>query len=157
MQFPTKRRPCWRGLGAKPGKEFQRRLIGIVIKVSLHQYYGRAFVAGAGGQIAERADEVGELTGRGALRGHVAHKVAPLGANAGRDGFPERFTREIAVVVVGQIFQFDFVGRADQPVGEGGRNNGVGQLPDFSLWVLEGAVTIDHDLHVLAGFLRMRA
>lgn len=82
----------------------------------------RAFVAGAGVRSRE-SREVGELTGQWCLRA-VAHKVAPLGANAGRDGFPERFTREIAVVVVGQIFQFDFVGRADQPVGKAGETRG---------------------------------
>jgi len=35
-----------------------RFLVGIVVEVALHQDDGRALIAGAGGQVAKRADQV---------------------------------------------------------------------------------------------------
>ena len=56
-----------------------------------------------------------------------------------------------AQIVIGKIFHLQLVGRALQAFGIGGRNHGIGQLPDAADGILEAAVAIHHHFHVLAG------
>ena len=111
---------------------------------------GGTFVAGAAGQVAERADQVGELARRGALGDHLALEIAVLGADARGDGVAELLAAETCEVVVCQIFEFQLVGRAYQAVGKGRRDHRVGELPDLAFRVLEGSVAVHHHFHVLA-------
>jgi len=70
-----------------PKGSFGAELHGIIVEVALHQHDGGALVAGAGGQIAQGADQVGELAGRGALGDHAAlQRGAVLGGDTGGDG-----------------------------------------------------------------------
>ena len=69
----------------------QYSLIGIIVKISLYQNNRRAFVAGAGGQVAEGSDQVGKLTGRGAFRRHVANQAAALLHDTVGNGFFQFF------------------------------------------------------------------
>jgi hypothetical protein len=48
------------------------KLFGIVIEVSLNVDDGRALIAAAGGQIRQRADQIGQTARGGALRDHRA-------------------------------------------------------------------------------------
>ena len=65
-------------------------------------------------------------------------------------GVPQLFTAQRGEIVVGEIFDFQFVGCSFQTVGESGGYDGVRQFPDFSLGILEGSVSVDHHFHMLA-------
>ena len=67
------------------------------------------------------------------------------------DGVPEGLAGQGGEVVVGQVLQLQLVGGALQAGGVGGGDHRVGQLPDLAHRVLEGAVAVDHNLHMLAG------
>ena len=60
-------------------RSLQAGLLGsIIIEISLDPNDGSSLIARAGGEVAERADKVGELTGRRSLGGHIANKVRVL-------------------------------------------------------------------------------
>ena len=84
----------------------QYSLIGIVVKIALYQNNRGPLVAGAGSQVAERADQVGKLTGRGAFRRHVANQAAALLHDTVGNGLLQIFTGQIRKIIVRQIFQF---------------------------------------------------
>ena len=67
-------------VGTNHPSPLSRALFGVVLKVVLDDDDGRALVAAAAGEVAEGADEVGELPRRGALAGHAALEVGVLGA-----------------------------------------------------------------------------
>ena len=92
--------------------------------------------------------------GSGALGGHVAHQGAVLLLDLRLNGAAQRLAGEGGKVVVRQILQLQLVGGALQAGGVGGGDHRVGQLPDLAHRILEGAVAVDHDLHVLAGGLQ---
>ena len=123
----------------------------IVVKITLNQYDRSSLVSRSARQVAERADEVGQLTRSRTLRCHVADKAARLLANAVRYSLLQLLARQILEIVVREIFQLQLVRRADETVGVCRRNDRVGKLPDLALRVLERAVAVDHDLDVLAG------
>ena len=66
---------------------------GIVVKIALNENDGCTLVSRAAGEVAERADEVGELTRRRSLCRHVAHEASALRADALRDRRLERLAR----------------------------------------------------------------
>ena len=129
--------------------------VGVVVEVTLDIDDGGALVAGAGGQVAQRANQVGEPTGSGTLGYHVAHQAgAVLLLNLLLDGIPESLAGEGGEVVVRQILELQLVGRALQTCGVGRGDNRVSQLPDLAHGVLEGAVAVYHHFHMLAGELQ---
>ena len=111
--FPHKELPRagWHG-----GVKFNAVSIGgIVIEVALDEDDGGALIAGAGGQVAQGADEVGEAAGGGSLRGHIAHQVAVLLDDLALDGFLQRVAGEVGEIVVRQILQLQLVGVPSRP------------------------------------------
>ena len=86
----------WRGRGVF--------LFCIVVKIPLNVDDGRTLVAAAGAQIAEGADQVRKLPGRGALGGHLPLQVLILLVNLGGDGGLQLLAGEVRKVVVGQVF-----------------------------------------------------
>ena len=108
---------------------------GVVIEIALNQYDRRTLVARAGGQVTQRANKVGELTRSRALRRHVTNKGALRFFITDRlgDRLTEGFTGEILIVVVSEILELELIGRTDQTVREGRRNDRIGQLPDLIL------------------------
>ena len=71
-----------------------RFLVGVVIEVALHQDEGGALVAGAGGQVAQGADQIGQTAGGSALGGHGACQIA-LFSDLLADGFLQRFAGKV--------------------------------------------------------------
>ena len=53
--------------------EMAGSLSGVVVEITLDIDDGGTLIAGTGGQIAQRTDEIGQAAGRGALGGHLAH------------------------------------------------------------------------------------
>ena len=53
------------------------RSVGVVLKVALYQNYGGALVAGAGGQVAQGADQVRQAAGGSALGDPFPGAVLP--------------------------------------------------------------------------------
>ena len=104
-----------------------RNLVGVIIKVTLHQNNGGALIAGAGGQVAKRADQVRQTAGGSTLGSHRACQIA-LFADALLDGLLQRLTGQVGKVVVSQILQLQFVGGTLQTGGVGSGNTGVSQL-----------------------------
>ena len=135
-----------------PGRK--AALFSVVFEVVLHDDDGRALVAAAAGEVAERADEVGEAPRRGALGDHVALEVGVLPADGLLDGGLELVAGEAGELVVGEVLELELVGQAAQALGEAGADDGVGQLPDLARRVLEGAVAVDHGLDLDAGALQ---
>ena len=66
---------------------------GIVVEITLHQHDRSSLVARSAGQVAQRADEIGQLARRGALGHHLSHKIGVLLADAVGYGLPERLAR----------------------------------------------------------------
>ena len=131
--------------------EFLHR--GVVVKITLTQNDRRSLLAGAGGQVAEGTDEVGQLAGRRALGCHVADEAAFLRLDALGNGCLQRFAGKIREIVVGEVLELQLVRRADEALCESGRYNRIGELPDLTLGILESAVTVNHNFYVLAGLL----
>ena len=53
------------------------RLFGsIVVEIALDEDDGGALVARAGGQVAQRADQIGQAAGSGTLGHHLANQIA---------------------------------------------------------------------------------
>ena len=98
--------------------------MGVVVKIPLDEDHGSAFVAAAAGEIAEGTDQVGELTGGGALAGHTALQIRILM----EDGILYRGAKilaaETGVVVIGQILDLQLIRRSQQPGGAGGETTG---------------------------------
>ena len=126
-------------------------LIGIVIKVALNENYGSTLVTGAACKVAERTDKVGELAGSSTLRSHVSNEVASLVLDALGDSSLKSLTLEILVIVISEILKLKLVGSSHESVGKCGRNYRVCKLPDLTLGILEGTVTVNHYLNVSAG------
>ena len=63
---------------------------------------GGALVAGAGGQVAQGADQVGQAAGSGALGGHGAGQVALL-ADLFLDGGLQSVAGQVGEIVVSQV------------------------------------------------------
>ena len=121
---------------------------------SLNVDNGRALVAAAARQVAERADQVGQAAGRRALGHHVADQaLAGLLADALFDGFLQRLALEITEVIVGEVLELQLVRRADKALGVAGGDDGVSELPDLADGVFERTVAVDHGLDVLAAGL----
>ena len=127
--------------------------VGIIIKVTLNQNNGSALVAGAAGQIAERAYKVGKPSWCSALGSHVAHKVGFLFLYAFGDGLLKLLARKMTEVVVGKILYFKLVGGSDKTISVCRGDAGVCKLPDLALGVLESAVAVYHNLNGFAGGL----
>ena len=70
----------------------------IVIEIPLDPDDRGALVSAAAGQIAERADQIGQAAGRGALGHHIAHQVGVLVADIIRNGFLQGVARKIGEV-----------------------------------------------------------
>ena len=116
-------------------------VVGIVVEVALNVNDGRALVAAAARQVAERADQVGQAAGRRALGHHVADQaLAGLLADALFDGFLQRLALEIAEVIVGEVLELQLVRRADKALGVAGGDDGVSELPDLADGVFERTV-----------------
>ena len=124
--------------------------VGVVIKVSLNEDDGRTLVARAGGQIAERADQIGQTAGRRALGRHLADQVAVLLLDLAFDRLTKRLAREGSELVVCQVLELELVGRTLKTYRVGRGDDGIGKLPDFADGVLEGAVAVYHNLDALA-------
>ena len=94
---------------------------------------GGAFVAGAGGQVSQRADQVGQAAwGVVPLGYHLTFQVLVLVADVVGDGFFEGgIAAQVKKVVVCQIFEFDLVWSALQTGSVCRGNNRVCQLPDL--------------------------
>ena len=124
--------------------------MGIVVKVTLYQNDRCSLIARAGRQIAQRTDQVGQLSGCRTLRRHVSDKVCVLGADALGDSRLQLIAVAMLVVVIRKVFQLQFIRCSDQAVRMCGRYDRVCKLPDLSLGVLEGTVAVYHDLNMLA-------
>ena len=59
-----------------------RSLVRVVFEIALDKDYRRTFVTGAGGEVAEGADEVRELPRGRALAGHLSYEILILGLDA---------------------------------------------------------------------------
>ena len=97
---------------------------GIVDEIALHQNDGGALIAGAGGQVAQRTDQVGQTAGSGALGGHGTGHIA-LFTDPLLDSLLQCLAGEIRKVVVSQVLQLQLVGSAFQTGGVGHGNAGV--------------------------------
>ena len=118
-----------------------RLVVGIVVEVALNVDDGRALIAAAARQVAERADQVGQAAGRRALGHHVADQaLAGLLADALFDGFLQRLAPEITEVIVGEVLELQLVRRADKALGVAGGDNGISELPDLADGVFERTV-----------------
>ena len=131
---------------------FIRSQAGEVVKIALDVDDGRALVTGAGGEVTERTDKIGETTGSRTLGYHIAHEGGTvLLTDAFLDGILESLAGQLGEVVVGKILQLQLVGSSDEAGGIGRGNNGIGKLPDLSDGILECAVAVDHYFHMLSG------
>ena len=126
---------------------------GVVVEVALDVDNGGTLVAGAGGQVAERTDQVGQLTGGSTLGSHLTNQVAVLFTDLGVDRLLQLLAAQSGELVVCQILQLQLVGSTLQACGVCGRNNRVSQLPDLSYGILECAVAVNHNLNLFAGCL----
>ena len=126
---------------------------GVVVKITLNQDDRSTLVAGAGGQVAEGTDEVGQLAGRRALGCHVADEAAFLCLDALGNGCLQRFAGKIRKIVVGEVLELQLVRGADETLRKSRRYNRIGELPDLTLRILESAVAVNHNFYVLAGLL----
>ena len=86
----------------------------VIIKISLDQNDRRTLVAGTAGQVAQRTDQIGQLSRCRTLRYHIAYQIVLLLADAVGDRFLKRFAGQVLEIVVRQIFQLQLVGRALQ-------------------------------------------
>ena len=116
-------------------------VVGVVVEIALNVDDGGTLVAGAGGQVAQGADQVRQAAGGSALGDHVAHqRAAVLSGDAALDGLPQLLAVQTGEIVVRQVLQLQFVGRTLQTGGVGGGHHGVCQLPDLANGILEGTV-----------------
>lgn len=92
-----------------PGRFF---LVGEIVEISLDEDDGRALVSAAARQVAQAADQVGQAAGSGALRLHRALEVGLFVADVLGDGLLELAAREVAELVVREVFELDLVGQA---------------------------------------------
>ena len=87
-------------------------VVGVVVEIALNVDDGGTLVAGAGGQVAQGADQVRQAAGGSALGDHVAHqRAAVLSGNAALDGLPQLLAVQTGEIVVRQVLQLQFVGR----------------------------------------------
>ena len=128
---------------------------GIVVEIALDVDDGRALVAAAAGQVAQRTDQVGEVAGGGALGHHASYQglLGVLGPDLLGYGLLQRLAGQVGKFLVRQVLQLQLVGRAHQAGGVAGGDHRVGQLPDLAGRVFERAVAVDHGLDALAGGL----
>ena len=82
----------------------------VVIEVALDKYDRCTLIAGAGCKVAERTDEVCELTGCCTLRRHVTYKVAVLLNDLFLDSCLELFTGKTCKFVVCKILELELIG-----------------------------------------------
>jgi len=125
--------------------------VGVVVEITLYKDYGSALIAGTGGKVAERTDKVGKLAGSCSFGSHIADKVCVFCFDAFGNRLFKFFAGKVAEIVIGKIFEFEFVGGADKTFGMEGRNNRVCKFPDFSLRIFECAVAIYHNFNVFSG------
>ena len=59
-----------------PPFENLKKSVGVIVEVTLNVDDGGTLVTGAGGQVAQRTDQVGQAAGGGAFGGHIAHQAA---------------------------------------------------------------------------------
>ena len=126
----------------------------VVVEIALDVDDGCALIARTGGQVAQRTDQVGQAAGGCTLGCHLANQIVVLLLDLLLDGLTQCLTGQVCELVVGQILQLELVGCALEAGCVGGRDDGVGQLPDLADGILEGAVALNHDFHMLAGSLQ---
>ena len=114
-----------------PPYKFLKNLAGVVIEVTLNVDDGGTLITGAGGQVAQRTDQVSQAAGGSTLRCHAASQIT-LCTDSLLDCCLQLFAAEVCVIVVSQILQLQLVGSAFQTGGMGNGNAGVSQLPNFA-------------------------
>ena len=81
----------------------REKLFSVVIEVTLDQNDGGTLVTAAGGQVAQRTDQVGQAAGSGALRSHITGEVVILGTDGVLNGFLQSITAQVSEVVVSAV------------------------------------------------------
>ena len=85
------------------------QLVRKVIEVTLDEYDRGSLVAGAGGQVTEGADQVGQLTRGGSFGFHLADQAAVLLLDSTGNRFLQSIAGEICEVIVRKVFQLQFI------------------------------------------------
>ena len=109
------------------------KLLGIVVEVALNVDDRGTLVAAAGGQVAQRAYEVGEPSRGRALGCHLTLEVAVLLLDLLGDSGLQLVAGEIRKIVVGKVLELELVGSTGETCGVARRDNGISQLPTGSL------------------------
>ena len=157
------KRPHYRDIAAsaveftKAGKRLPTGIfalfVGIIIKITLDQNDRGSLVAGSACEVTQRSDQICELAGSRSLGCHAALEIGILLADAFGNGLSQLITGKMFEIIVGQIFELEFIGGPDETVGKEGGDYRVCQLPDFSLGIFKGAVAVNHDFDMLAVFI----
>ena len=95
----------------------REKLFSVVIEVTLDQNDGGTLVTTAGGQVAQRTDQVGQTAGSGAFRSHITSEVVILGTDGVLNGFLQGIAAQVSEVVVSQILELQLIGTAFQTGG----------------------------------------
>lgn len=130
------------------------KLLGVVVEVTLNVDDRGTLVAAAGGQVAQRADEVGEPSRGRALGCHLTLEVAVLFLDLLRDSCLELIAGEICKIIVGKVLELQLVGSTGETCGVTRGNNRVSQLPDLAHRILECAVAVDEHFNGLTGLFK---
>ena len=124
--------------------------LGVGVKVTLNEDNGRPLITAAAREIAERADQIGELAGRRALARHIAREIGFLVADGILHGGAQFIAGKTGKIVISKIFDLQLVRLSDQPLSAGGGNDRVSKLPDFPDGILKRAIAVDHAFDVFA-------
>ena len=91
-------------------------VVGVVVEIALNVDDGGTLVAGAGGQVAQGADQVRQAAGGSALGDHVAHqRAAVLSGDAALDGLPQLLAVQTGEIVIARYFSFNSLGVPSRP------------------------------------------
>ena len=123
----------------------------VVVEVALNPDDRSTLVAGTGGQVTERTDEVGETARSRTLRSHLTGQVGTLVADGFGDRCLEFVTLEVRKIVVCEVLQLDFVRLTFKTCSICGGNYRVSEFPDLADRILERTVAVNHNFDRLAG------
>lgn len=91
-------------------------LVSVVIEIALNVNDGCAFVAGAGGEVCQGTEQVGDLARGGAFGAFgtfLGFRFEFL-ADTFLDFVGQFFGRQASIIVICKVFNFEFVGSATQ-------------------------------------------
>ena len=142
--------PQRKGRGDVPRPSVFSKSAGIVVEITLDVDDGSTLVTGAGGQVTQGADQVGQAAGGSTLGSHGACQIA-LCPDCALNGSLQIGAGQGSEIIVSQILQLQLIGSTLKTSSVSGGYNRIGQLPDLANGILECAVTVNHYFNLLAG------